>query len=57
MLSLAVAGSVLFLTQYALHDDGSSVIGDNILYDTFLGIFETEANGIIHDVFLWLDNF
>jgi len=51
MPGLAIAGSVLFLTQDALQDVRSSFIGDNIPYDIFLGIAKTEADQIIHEYF------
>ncbi len=51
MLGLAIATAVLFLAQDTLQDVRRSVIGDNILYDIFLGISKTEADLIIHGYF------
>jgi hypothetical protein len=51
MPGLAIAGSVLFLTQDALQDVRSSFIGDNIPYDIFLGISKTKADLMIHGYF------
>jgi hypothetical protein len=57
MPGLAIAGSVLFLIQDALQNVRNSVIGDNILYEIFLGISETKTDIIIHGYFpLALDN-